>query len=46
MFLADVVDEMCWLQLGMLVVNKLKNRQDNKNSRRQYDFVTNILNLS
>ena len=30
---------------GMLVT-ALKNRQYNKNSRQQYDFVTNILNLT
>ena len=48
MFLADVGDEMCWLHLWDVddQFNKLKNRQYNKNSRQQYDFVTNILNLS
>ena len=34
MFLADVGDEMCWLQLWDV------------GDRQQYDFVTNILNLS
>ena len=48
MFLADVGDEMCWLQLWDVGdrFNALKNRQYNKNSRQQYDFATNILNLS
>ena len=45
MFLADVGDEMCWLQLWDVGdrFNALKNRQYNKNSRQQYDFATNIL---
>ena len=34
MFLTDVGDEMCWLQLWDV------------GDRKQYDFVTNILNLS
>ena len=48
MFLADVRDGMCWLQFWDVGdrFNVLKNSQDNKNSRQQYDFVTNILNLS